>query len=59
VTVIRDVRLCSQDIRDLFLGTRGDSLVVLELGDCRLVSRGNMLVRRLLVVDGHGESFDR
>ncbi|WP_166791519.1 hypothetical protein [Cryobacterium sp. Hh38] len=49
----------SQDIGDLFLRTRGDGLVDLELWDGRLTRAGNVALRGMFEVEGHGESFGR
>ena len=57
--VIFDVWLRTQDVRDLFLRTRRDGLVDLELGDRRLIRSGDVVLRGMLEVERHGESFDR
>jgi hypothetical protein len=57
--VILNVGFRAQSIRDFFLRTRRDGLVLLEFGDGRLVSARDVLMRWLLVVEGHGGSFGR
>jgi hypothetical protein len=57
--VVLDVRLGAKDIGDLFLGTGGDVLVLLELRHGRLIRSGNMRVRVRLLLSGHGVSSDR
>lgn len=45
LAVIFDVWFRPQGVGDLFLRTRRDGLVDLELGDGRLVRAGNVLLR--------------
>ena len=59
LAVIFYVWFRSQDVGDLFLRARGDGLVDLELWDGGLVRAGNVVLRRMLEVDRHGESFGR
>ena len=54
VPVILDVGLGAQNVGDLFLGSRSDSLVVFELGNRRLVSGGNVFRRGMFDVRCHG-----
>ncbi len=58
-TVVFDVWFRPQDVRDLFLRTRRDGLVDLEFGDRRLIRSGDVVLRGMLEVERHGESFDR
>ena len=57
--VILDVGFRPQDVGDLFLRTRRDGLVFLQLRDARLVRAGHTLLRGMLLVDRHGKSFGR
>jgi len=59
LAVIPDVRLGSEDVRDLFLGARRDGLVGLELRDAGLVRSGNVVLRCVLVVEAHCGPFGR
>jgi hypothetical protein len=59
LAVIFDVWLRPQDVGDLFLGTRRNVLVDLELWEGRPVRAGNALLGEVLVVERHGESFGR
>lgn len=52
--VVFDVWFRPQDVGDLFLRTRRDGLVNLELWDGRLIRAGNVLLREVLVVGRHG-----
>jgi len=51
--VVGDVGFRTQHVGDLFLGTRRDGLVDLELGHARLIRPGNVRVRGMLVVERH------
>lgn len=59
LAVIFDIWFRSQGVGDLFLRTRRDGLVDLELWDGRLTRAGNVVLRGMFEVDGHGESFGR
>lgn len=59
LAVIFDVWFRPQSVGDLFLGTRRDGLVDLEPGDGRLIRAGNVVLRGMLELDRHGESFGR
>jgi hypothetical protein len=58
LAVIVDVRFSTQDVGDFFLRARRDCLVVLQLGDGRLIRTRNV-VRGVLEVVRHGASFSR
>ena len=59
LAVIFDVWFRPQGVGDLFLRTRWDGLVDLELGNGRLTRAGNVVLRGMLEVERHGESFGR
>jgi hypothetical protein len=50
VAVVFNVGLRAQDVRDLFFGTRREVLVVLQLGNARLIRGGNVLRGMVLTV---------
>lgn len=59
LAVIFHVWFRPQDVGDLFLRTRRDGLVDLDLGDGRLIGAGNVVLGGLLEVERHSESFGR
>lgn len=59
LAVIFDVWFRPQDVGDLFLGARWDRLVDLEFRDGRLVRAGDVVLRRVLEMERHGEPFGR
>jgi hypothetical protein len=59
LAVILDVRLRPQDVGDLFLRTRRDGLVELKLWEGRLIRAGDVVLRGVVEMEGHSESFSR
>lgn len=59
LAVVFDVGLRPQDVGDLFLRARRDGLVDFELWDGRVILAGSVLLREVLVMGRHGESFGR
>jgi hypothetical protein len=59
LAVILDVRLRPQGVGDLFLRTRRDGLVELELWEGRLIRAGDVVLRGVVEMEGHSESFSR
>ena len=53
------VRFRPQGVGDLLLRTRRNGLVDLELRYGRFIRAGNVVLRRVLRVERHGESFGR
>jgi hypothetical protein len=59
LAVIYHVWFRTQGVGDLFLRTRRDGLVDLELWEGRLTRAGNVVLGGIFEVEGHGESFGR
>jgi hypothetical protein len=59
LAVILDFWFRPQGVGDLFLRTRRDGLVELKLWEGRLIRAGNVVLRGVVEMEGHGESFSR
>ncbi|RNE66790.1 hypothetical protein EEJ31_03155 [Cryobacterium tepidiphilum] len=59
LTVVFEVWLRPQFVRDLLLRSRRDRLVDFELRERRLIRAGNVTLIRVFRMERHGDSFDR